>query len=486
MKRIMNWIKENKWIIFASLLLLGVLTYTTMNTSLASDDYPYSLLYRGTTRITNLYQIAANQISDYMHINGRVFANGLGQFLLIFPRGFFAFTNSFMIVITLLLIVKLVNIYRPLNKKQAAIGFVLTSFLFLTMDSMKYIIYWTMGAANYVWTFPFILLFLCYQAKNGLFKHPIMQALYVAIVSCFHESILVFFIIYILGHILYDFYKKKKFNKYYCYYFLALIVAGVFTFASPGNRIRNNTWYPEWNKLNWIERLTMTIPVVAKNMFGFDEIHKLIPMIFTGILLVTLWIQKNKESKIMAGILVLIYGISIFTNNGWIYLIFSILLFLSEFYLHETEKTDLSVASLSFYAIVYSMIITPEYNGGRPNYFMYGYMIFMILYWIQPYLKQQIGKILSVIIIFAFCIFIVREIHIYSNIGKVIHAREAAIEKVKKENLKVLEFESIGADYRRYHMEPNTPASNGYWAYQYFCTYYGLKEDIEIKLVGND
>lgn len=483
MKKILTWIKENKWILFASILVLGILTYTTMNTTLASDDYPYSLFYRGEQRITSLYQVIANQVSDYLHINGRIFTNGLGQLLLMFPRIVFAITNSLMIVFTLVLIVALINCYRPLNKKQAVILFVSAGFLFLTMDALKYIIYWTMGATNYVWTLPLILLFLWYHAKNGLFKHPILQAGYVAITSCFHESILVFFLIFILGHIVYDFYKKEKWNPSYGYYFLALLLAGIFIFASPGNRIRNNTWYPEWNKLNWIERLTMTIPVVAKNMFGIEGIHKLVPMFFTGTLLAMLWMNKKKESKIFFGILLLTYIVAIITNNGWIYLIFSMFLFLFEFYLHEQEKNDLSVASLSFYAIVYSMIITPEYQGGRPNYFMYGYMIFMILYWIQPYLKEKVGILFTIFIFLGFSLFAVREISIYSSIGKVLRNREAQIEKVKKENLKVLEFQAIKKEDRRYHMEPNAPALKEYWAYKYFCTYYNLPKEIEVKLI---
>ena len=129
------------------------------------------------------------------------------------------------------------------------------------------------------------------------------------------------------------------------------------------------------------------------------------------------------------------------------------------------------------------MIITPEYQGGRPNYFMYGYMIFMILYWIQPYLKEKVGILFTIFIFLGFSLFAVREISIYSSIGKVLRNREAQIEKVKKENLKVLEFQAIKKEDRRYHMEPNAPALKEYWAYKYFCTYYNLPKEIEVKLI---
>ena len=479
--KVLNFLKEYKWLIGTSIILLGILIFTTMNTTLASDDYPYSLFYRGGARITHLSQIIVNQLSDYMKINGRIFTNGLGQLLLMFDRPVFALCNSVVILITLLLIIKLVDLYHPIQKKTWSILLILGFGLFIMMDSMKYIIYWVMGAANYVWILPCILLFLLYTKKNGLWKHPILQAFYVAIVSCFHESLLVFFIIFIVFHIFYDIWKKKPFDKRYFYYFLALIFAATFIFASPGNRLRNATWYPEWNKLNLFERLMMSIPVVAKNMFGFDNIHNLIPLIFAVFIICTLLKKKEKLAYLLSASLVCFYLLGLFFQNGWCYLLFSIILFLSEFYIHETSKNqDLSLVSVSFYAVVYSMILTPEYAAGRPNYFMYGYMIFAILYFIQPYLNKKI--VITGLSILA-CIFIVRECYIYQIIGDVIEKRELAIEKVKRENLEVLEFEKIKTGFGRYHMEPNTPAEEGYWAKQYFCTYYGLPKDITIKLV---
>lgn len=485
MKKIGNWIKENKWLLLSCTLVFGIFFYCIINAPLASDDYPYSLFYRGGARITHLSQILANQMSDYMHITGRIVTNGLGQFLLMFDRSIFSILNSLVIVITFLLMIQLIKIYRPITKKQQIILFFLCAFLFLTMDKVKYLVYWTMGAANYIWMMPFILLFLIYHGKHGLWKHPILEAVYVGLVASFHESLLVFFIIFILGHFFYDLWKKKKIEKRYLYYLIALLLASGFIFISPGNRSRNASWYPAWNQLNFLEKLNLSIPTVAYNMFHFDLFNNPLPFIFTLVILFMIGKEKSKLSKAVFIINILLLLVAILTKNGWVYLIFSAILFFSECYLHENSDNKLlSLASLGFYAIVYSMIITPEYGAGRPNYFMYCYMIVMIAYFVIPFLnKKRIEIVCSIIIALLFIGYGIREIAIYNKIGQVVEKRNIAIQKAKEENSDILYFERMPKSVTKYQIEANAPGESGYWAHQYFCTYYGLKKDIKIELI---
>lgn len=480
-----DFFKENKWIILISTIFLGVLIYCTLNTTLASDDYPYSLFYRGGARITELSQIVANQLSDYKNINGRIVTNGLGQFLLMFDRPVFAVLNSFVLLITFLLILKLISYYHKISNKQKCIILLLSMSLFFSLDSVKYLVYWVMGATNYIWMLPLILLFLCYYAKNGLFSHPILESFYIAIVSSFHESLLVFFIVFLISNFIYDMIKNKKVRKQHLYYFIAILFAVAFIFLSPGNQLRNSTWYPEWNKLNWFTRLSTTIPVVGKTMFEFSIAHNIVPFIFFLVIFTSCMLEKTKTSRLWGLVLFFSYLLAIITNQGWIYVIYSGVLFLSEAYLHCKNKNDIFIfTSLGFYAIVYSMILTPEYAAGRPNYFMYFYMITMIGFFLLPWLKdRKVSNIILVFVLLFASYYSGRELIIYHEMGEIIKDRNQAILDVKEGKEDVVYLKSIPKHLRRYHMEPNTPADEYYWAHKYFCTYYGIPKDTKIKLV---
>lgn len=484
-KRCFDWIWKYKYLIIISFIFLFIMTYCTLNTTLASDDYPYSLFYRGGARITKLSQVLANQLADYKSINGRIVTNGLGQILLMFDRPVFAILNSFVLLITILLGIHFVSYYKPITIKQRSMLLLLFIGLFLGLDFVKYLVYWIMGSANYIWTLPLLLLFLCYYARYGLFHKPILEAIYIVFVSSFHESLLVFFIIFLIVHIVYEKIKNKKLRKEYIYYIIALIFAGCFVFLSPGNQLRNSTWYPEWNKLNWFERLSMTIPIVGKTMFKFDLQHNIVPFIFLIVIFISLLMMKDRISKINMLLLGILYISAVITNDGWMYVIFSCILFLSETFIHVKNKNEsLVLVSLSFYAIVYSMIITPEYAAGRPNYFMYFYMIIIISMMIIPLLKRKIIEIIIMIIFIVMSsYYVTREVMIYREMGIIIKDREIAIKKVKSGKEKVVYLKSIPKHLRMYHMEPNTPADKYYWAHGYFCVYYGIPKDTKIELV---
>lgn len=475
MEKIKKFLKNNYILIIISLLIFGVIFYASNNAGYISDDYPYSLFYRGTQRITNIIQIIKNQVADYRTISARIFTNGFGQFLLMFPRWGFSIFNALAIILNVALTYLIIKEYN-LNNKIHKIIYLLIFSLFLITDSTKYLVYWVMGSANYVFTIPLILLFILFIKKWGLFKHPIITGLYIGLISSFHESLLIFFIIYIFGNILYDLIKKEKFNKWYIFYITMIIFAFAFLMVLPFNRMSSNT---DWNQMSLIQKLTTSIPVVSKNMFGPNHYHNLIPLIFTIAVSCTLY-KKDKIANLLIISNFLVYILAWIMDDGWLYLIFSIILFVSESYMHIKNKNEkLILTSLSFYAIVYSMIITPEYAAGRPNFFMYWYMILIICLLLNNITNDK-NKIISILLIIIFSVITVsREIYIYHEIGQITATRNLSIQLAKSNNLGFVAIKKIPDKYAGYQMDANALCDE-YWAKMHFLHYYELNEDTYI------
>lgn len=482
-KKVLEWIKKNWLLIGISILFLGITFYSANNTSYASDDYPYSMFYRGGARITNIIQIIKNQVSDYLNISGRFITNGLGQFLLMFPRPIYSILNAFMLLVSALLSLKIIEEYNPKVKNRFII-FTLITGLYFAMDQVKYLGYWVMGSSNYVFTLPLMLLFIYLTKKIGLFKYPKLTGLYIAFASVCHESIMIFFIIYILGSIIHDLLQKEKFNKWYILYIIMAILGGSILLLSPGNLSRGVYGYEGWNEMNIIEKLLISIPAVSKLMFGVNSYHNIIPFIFILTISISLFVRKDSVCKLLACSTLGIYILASLLNDGWLYFIAILLLFISEGYYHFIQKDyKLIVISLSFYAIVYAMIITPEFFAGRPNFFMYWYMLIIIGLLISRISHKYINILVSILIILLALTFSIRDIKAYKKLGVIVDARNAAIEKAKETNADIVYIKKIPDELTMFQMDPNTLADENYWAHQHFCNYYGLNKEIKIELI---
>lgn len=172
-------------------------------------------------------------------------------------------------------------------------------------------------------------------------------------------------------------------------------------------------------------------------------------------------------------------------DNGWIYFLLSILVFVNILLINYYEKDNkLSVIMLAMYAVVFSMIITLEYLRARPNYYIYLWMIICtIIYLFRIVTNKKVVKIIEISSIFLVVIMCLNELDIYTNIGQVHKERLNAIKEVKEKNLTVLKLKQIDDKYGKYHPDANCPDSKDYWAYKYFVYYYELPENIEIELV---
>lgn len=484
-----NFLKKNKYLILLLVAIVVLFTYCGLQTFVINDDLPYSLFYRGPERITNISQIIQNQMSDYLTINGRFFIHCVVQFVLMFGKNLFSVINAICIVTTLMFMKEIINLKTKKFKLNNIYTILLLLGMFLLLGNFKYLIYWVAGSVNYIWLFTLLIIFIYYYLKVGLKKYRLLNFILFFVFSMVHECSFVFILFLIIAdfiEILIN--KKEKINKktilLYLGYVVFAVVGGLIVLKAPGNAVRTSTaqW---WYDMPFIDRLLKSIPVVSRNLFGLFNIENLIPTILV-ISLICYGIKlKTKLTNIITLLITLISIIAFVLNNGWLYFVLCILIFIDLIIINYINKdNDMSVLTLAFYAVVFSMIITPEYSGARPNYYIYIWMIIYICIFINSFLnKKNIINIFKVIILIFSTFVCFREIKIYNYIGNIHKERLNQIEKVKKEELKVLEYKIIDEKYAKYHPDPNSPSDNSYWAYNYFRYYYGLDEDVTIKLV---
>jgi len=484
-----KFLNKNKFLILLLIAIVVLFTYCGLQTFVINDDLPYSLFYRGPERITNISQIIQNQLSDYLTINGRFFIHCVVQFVLMFGKNLFSIINALCIVTTLMFMKKIINLKSLDFKLDSIYTLLFLLGMFLLLGNFKYLIYWVAGSVNYIWLFTLLIIFIYYYLKVGIKKYKILNFILFFVFSMVHECSFVFILFLIIADfikILID--KKEKLDKktilLYLGYVVFAVVGGLIVLKAPGNTVRTSTaqW---WYDMPFIDRIFKSIPVVSSNLFGLFNIENLIPtilvitLIFYGIKL------KNKLVNITTLSVTLISILSVVLNNGWLYFVLCILIFIDLIIINYINKdNDMSALTLAFYAVVFSMIITPEYSGARPNYYIYIWMMIYICIFINNFLnKKSVINIFKVIIIIFSMFMCYREIKIYNYIGNIHKERLSQIEKVKKEDLKVLEYKIIDEKYAKYHPDSNSPSDNSYWAYTYFRYYYVLDEDVTIKLV---
>jgi len=482
-----NYLKKKNINIFSVIVLIIfiiVMIYCGLNTFIINDDLPYSFFMRGNDRITNVFEIIRNQISDYLTINGRVIIHSVVQFLLIFGKTLYSVLTPIIIVITFIIMKKIIEKISD-KKINSSIIYILLILFFLLLKDFNYLIHWVAGGVNYIWTFPLILGYTYFYLKNGIREKILFNSIVIFIFAMLHEITLVYISVLLLVDFINEKIIKKSNLNHYNKYIISLILGSLIIFLSPGNNGRIDMMYPWWNELSLIEKLVKTIPEVSINFLNLSNIYNIIPLVFIIFFLVELKNSKLKNRYIYVIINLLLSVVSFITNSGWIYLLLAISLFFSVIiYNHSEKRNKESIIFISFYAVVFSMILTPEFSCARPNYYMYIWMIIYIVKWIYEFIEEnKFKRTFYLVFIFIVTLLLINEVEIYSYIGSIKNERLERIELLKKENGKVLELKEIKEPYAKFHPDANSPENNNYWAYRYFIQYYDLSNDIEIKII---
>lgn len=477
---IKNDFKQNKIIYIVCFIFFCILVYTHFNTFLANDDLPYSFLYRGNDRIKSLGQVLMHQLADYKEINSRILVHSVVQFLLIFGKNLWTIINPLIIVITLILLIKVINLLTDNLKKFTTILIMIMCFLLIF--NYKAYIYWVAGSVNYVWVLALLLLFVYLYFRYGFSKYKIVNILGIALLCALHECTMVFTIVFIIGNFIYNWIKNKKIDTNYFFYFLGFLGSLVLLLA-PSSHIRMNS-DEVWNNLSFIQKLLTAIPVVSKNLFNLMDVNNILPYIFIITILISLFKIKSKVSYALIISIIINMILIYILDNNWLYFLLVLLSAISEYYVHyKNKRVDLCIFSLAMYAVIYSNILTPLYYAARPNYYFYIYMIFYITYVFNNQ-KIILGKHLEYFVNFVITIpcllLLVNEIYVYTIIGDYHQTRLEQIENYKKNNESgTLVLAKIPEKYGVYHMDINNP-TNDWFTYRYFVNYYGLPSDVKI------
>lgn len=483
MRKAIDNIKKNKLFYTVLLLILIVFVYTCSNTFLANDDLPYMFFYRGTTRISNILHAFKNQAVDYFNLNARVIVHFVLQCVLMFDKKLWCILNPIMIVITFFFMVKIIKIYSKSDKNfNNILNLIFICALFLMMFNYKQIIYWGAGSINYVWTYSILISMIYFYLKYGFSKNIFINFISILFISACHETTLVFSIIFIFGLFIIDYFQNKKIDKKFVLYFCALSISLLFIMLSPGN---NNRMASDdiWNNMDFITKILTSIPVASKNLFNLNNWTNILPYIFIISILVSFSTTGSKYKRLCTASILAASLLAYSLDSGWIYFILIILLFTTELYINVVkERKNLSLISLSMYAVVFSTIITPLYAVGRPNYFFYLYIIMSSIIYFNDnriYIKNS-GYVLILMSIIC-SLLVANELYSYTRIGKIYRNRTEQIHIYKQNPTGVLILKKIPDDLTIYHIDSNQPSDSNYFTYRYFIQYYGLPEKTIIQ-----
>lgn len=476
--KIKNTVIKNKFLYFILFLFFITMLYAGLNTLIINDDLGYSFLYRTPKRITNIIEVLKMQISDYRIVSSRVFIHTIVQTLLIFGKNVWSFLNPLVVILNFYYINKIVKLYVKDNK---VFNYIYCLILFLLMANYKWIIYWVAGSVNYVWTSALLFAYIYIYLKYGFSKKNWLNILLLLILSIMHESTFVFSFIFILFIIIYEYIFNKKFDKKMLLLFIPLIISGIFIFLGPGTLSRMNSY----SELSLLEKLKISLPVISLNLYNLKDINNIIPIVFILTTIIRLFKYKENNKYIFIILNIICILVSVLSNNNIFYFILSILILFSNFYINYKEnRNELNILLLSFYAIAYSLCLTEDYISGRPNYFVFIYMIFMsLIYFYEIFDKKAINKsIIFITIVFMFLL--VKECYIYNKIGNLKNDRLIAIEKYKNGDTDKLYYRLMDEKYYIYQIDLNQPLSKDYYSYKYFIDYYNLPEDTEFEFIN--
>lgn len=480
MKKIITYIKNNRNLFAFLFLLFLILCFCHFNTFLANDDLPYSFFKRLNIRVTNLFQVVWDNLRYYKSTNGRFILHCIIMTLLIFGKVVWSILNPLVIISIIFVIYKL--IINKENNKNNLVVLILSSTLFLMMYSYKSIIYWVAGSVNYLWTCAFIFIYIYLYLKKDIFKYKKTNYLILFLLSTLHENTFVFLFIFIILLNIIEYIKTKKIL--YLKEIIPIILGGVILLLAPGNLARNDS-YGEWYTMNIFEKINLSLPIVSKSVFKLFNINNLVPTIYIIVILLKLLYEnyKLKTKTILITFIILLCNLSYFTNNLYCYVGLAILMLITELYIHIAgrEVNEIPI-QFGFYAIAFSMIITPLYNSFRPNLLLHTYFIYIICKYIIQLLnnKQIIKNILLILTIVIFIILCFFEIKIYYTIGKYNKIRLNQIEEYNKNPNGILYLEKIPEEYINYHQDCNN-VNEDFWTYKWFIWYYGIEEDTVIK-----
>ena len=467
-------VKENKFLFLFIIVLYVILVYCHMNSFIISDDLVYSLFKKTGPRITNIFEIIENQIYDYSNVNSRVIIHFFVQLLLIHGKTIWNFLNPVIIIIGILYMSKIIQL-QVRKRISLFLSFLSSSICFFLLFDKYYLVYWLAGSINYVWVFTALIVYM-YYFLNGCLKNKYwLNIIILSVFVMLCECSMVMCYVFIIGNMALKLYKRKTIQKKDLVFIVILIMGTVFHLYSPGN-LKRLSIDPTWNSLSFLSKISISLPIVSYNLFNLNNVKDLLPVLFfIGTILNLL--KDNDKKLYFLCLLLSISGVTAsFSNNKWLYVLFSLLLLICNIMYYISNKNmNMIIVLLIFYAISYSIIITPEYYRGRVNYH---FDLFMgISFFIALYNKFNTNYLSYIIVFVVIFILLSINIRIYTEIGTITRERYKAIEKENNIKSRILRIKQIPFDCDIFHIDCNFQDIDYYWAKDAFLKYYNLDKN---------
>lgn len=196
---------------------------------LCSDDYAYAFIHWSNVRVTSLYDILCSEYHHYLYQHGRIWAQALVQFFMMYDKCIFNVCVIACYLFSSILIARFTKV-----RLCVALSIIIPSFwVVVTMPGQT--IFWLAGACNYIFTTCITLLFLTLLLSKR--KWCLWFALPIAVLAGnSHEGTSCGLLAALLIYTVLDRKNKKSFLFYLNLLFFLFGVISIF--LSPGTADR--------------------------------------------------------------------------------------------------------------------------------------------------------------------------------------------------------------------------------------------------------
>ena len=435
-----------------------------------------------------LYKSITEAIGMYFSWEGRFISRVLIN-ILTYHKTLWNIVNSLVISGTIYLIIRIIN-----PKKKIIYLLTLLVFLLMNIYTFSQVVPWIAGNVTYLFVIPLLLLYFYYIFEDDK-KLVISFSILNLVMTMFVEHMAIILILSNVLFLIYRYIKNKKVSKELIVYLVISIIGTLVMLLSPGTLYRSSVENIDFNKLSLIGKLIHNIPNLIYYTFIVNP-YLIVLLSLTSFYLINK-VFKNKLLKILLMLVMNIipilstslYLISNFKPinsflidpNSNILLIFYIVYVLFFLYLIIKSNKSIFNKEMFFFVIGISsnvvMMISPTW-GFRTSLGAYIFLSIFSLLIISNNIKDRkvYNIILSGIVIVSSLFYLVLYISTYRQYKE----NKSIIEKGIKEESKVIEIYKYP-----YFANCNINPDDEYHL-KVFKKYYGINDDVEVKLLDNN
>lgn len=279
--------KDNKYLYYGYLLLIGVVFYV-MNvfTPFYADDWHFKYIFGTLTEVKNIGDLFYSLYLHYLNFTWRVVPH---FFVILFDgllgKSLFNLFNAAILVLFFHLLSTTISDYKNSRYVNLSISVFL---IFILVNGFGDEFLWMSGACNYLWCGTILLLF------NRLFHKEITSSYYLPLLLLFgiisgwtNES---FVIGMAMGFLVYIWDKKGKISRSQWYMLVGFFIGVCFLVFSPASYGRF-----ERNNEN-IDSFLINVIAYIQAVFRMNNV-KILPTLL--VLLVILFFRKKDETKVI-------------------------------------------------------------------------------------------------------------------------------------------------------------------------------------------